>query len=168
MAITYRVLYNQALNTIKSACVNVSNYSALPSSFKSGYSESRSSGLETAYFRINNPVSSISTVTVDNDFNSIMTNYGISSRLDQTTTARGLINFYAALASLVQAKVCICQARNSGKYICYETSHAPTTLPSIPEGNLIYATDTNTICNNIIQIIASNAKGRPITFSISI
>lgn len=166
MAITYRTLYNQALNLIKSSCVNVSNYSSLPSSFKSGYSESRSSGLETAYFRIANPVSSISTTTVDNDFNSIMTNYGISSRLDQSITARGLINFYAALASLVQAKVCICQARNSGKYVCYETRHSFTTLPSIPEGDLIYATDTNTVCNNIIQIIANNAKGRPIYFNI--
>ena len=168
MALTYRQLYDQALSLIKSSCYNVSNYGALPSAFKPGYSESRSSGIESATLYIDNPVSSVSASTVESDFNKIMADFDVMSRLDQDTSPRGMINFYAALSAFIQTKLCICHARGSNRYICYEESNSVTTIPSIPEGFIAYAADASTICTNIMLLIANNAKARPITYSLSI
>lgn len=166
---TYRTLYNQALSSIKSICMNVSNFGALPSHYKPGYTYTQSNARAYLKWSISNPVNQVSTDTVDTDFSNLMNTYGITGILDNTVTPRGILNFYTALAVFCTARVCICSSQlNTNKYIVYDNSTSYSTYTKIPEGDLIYATDINTICGNINSIIGSNIKSKFIKYTTSI
>lgn len=165
---TYQTLYNQALTSIKSVCLNVSNFASLPAQYKSGYSYVQTNARSNLKWTIKNPISQVAAATVEADFKALMQTYGITSILSNTVTPRGLFNFYSALANFCSSRICVCSSQlATGKYIVY-VSKTYSTVTKLPEGSVAYASDVNTICNTINGIIGSNAKSYFVTYTTSV
>lgn len=165
---TYQTLYNQALTSIKSVCVNVSNFASLPAQYKSGYSYIQTNARSNLKWTIKNPIVAVAAATVESDFRSLMQTYGIINILGNTVTPRGLFNFYSALANFCSSRICICSSQlATGKYIVY-VSKTYSAVNKLPEGSVAYASDVNMICKDINSIIGSNAKSYYITYTTSV
>lgn len=173
MAITYQTLYNETLSTIKSSCLNVSNYSALPSAYKAGYYEQKTWTFNhlTYYTKctINNPVPQISASQVENDFKNFMGLFGINPYLSKEVTARGAIGFYGAVANFISRNVCYVQGRNQAKCLCYYRywQGEEIGMETFSEGILIKDEDVNNTCGTVLNIIGNNARRVPMTYSFS-
>lgn len=167
----YQELYDQALSTIKSLCINVSNYSALDAAFKSGYSKRYTTGRATLTETISNPIGQVATSTVDSDFSSWMTTCGITSYLNQTVEvdSRGLFNFYGALASFSTAKIrTIAGNAVTTQQVVYVPGTTPTAITKLPyTSRLMYAVDVSTYFTQINAIIVNNTKSYVVKYTYS-
>lgn len=165
---TYQTLYNQALTSIKSVCLNVSNFASLPAQYKSGYSYVQTNARSNLKWTIKNPISQVSASTVEADFRALMETYGITNILGNTVNPRGLFNFYSALANFCSSRICVCSSQlATGRYIVY-VSKTYSAINKLPEGSVAYASDVNMICKDINSIIGSNAKSYFITYTTSV
>lgn len=162
---TYSDLYNKALSEIKAICENVSNFSNVPSTVKSGYTRTASAtGSDpsngnhtktiTARFRVSNPIPQVSASTVESQFESYINSCGYKNVLKNTTTPRGEILFATAVTEFVTAKICTVQGSNSSKVCVYNQNTSPT-IVSYSSDTDITTTDTNinsSILKNTSQI----------------
>lgn len=165
---TYQELYNTALSTIKSVCLNVSNWGAVASQFKSGYSRVQSNARAHLTISIVNPVSQVSSSTVDSQFSSWMVN-SCGVNLSATVEPRGLFNFYVALASFVTAKVCIVGGQETTtRQIMYNSGINPQGYTRMSGENVAVATDMATCSTTINQIICSNTRAYNVRYNFSI
>lgn len=165
---TYQELYNTALSTIKSVCLNVSNWGAVASQFKPGYSRVESNARAHLTISIVNPVSEVSSSTVDSQFSSWMVN-SCGVNLSATVEPRGLFNFYVALASFVTAKVCIVGGQETTtRQIMYNSGINPQGYTRMSGENVAVATDMATCSTTINQIICSNTRAYNVQYNFSI
>lgn len=181
MAITYQTLYDQTLSQIKSACLNVSNYTLLPSAYKSGYSEITEHPITFVYGNTThtlntqkvtvtpkNPISQIATSVVNTDFKTFMNacGFGTTIPLSSETTARGCVSFYNAVASFVQKNVCYVQGRNKDKCIVYVRNYTSgSTGITANVGALIVSDDITNVNNVLSNIITNTARTVSMTYN---
>lgn len=164
----YQDLYNTALSSIKSACLNVSNWGAVASQFKSGYSRVQTNARAHLTISVANPVSQVSSSTVDSQFNSWMVG-SCGVILSATVEPRGLFNFYVALASFVTAKVQIAGGQETTtRQIVYNSGNNPQGYTKMSGENIAVATDMATCSTTINQIICSNTRAYNVRYNFSI
>lgn len=149
------------------------NYGALPSAYKSGYTETvRSSGSpirKTAQLYIVNPISQIDTSTVDADFKTYMNacGFGTAVSLSSVADARGKLYFFQAVAGFVNKNVCFVQGRGSTKCVVYVRNYTSgSTGTYVSNGTMIVADDIANLNNVLENIISNNARKTSMTYSI--
>lgn len=163
----FQEVYDTALSKIKSVCVNVSNYSRLDSAFKSGYTYSQTEVSVRLNVSIINPISQVSTTTVDNEFRSWMQTCGVTNYLNDEVNASGLMNFYLALSSFCTARVKTAAGQmTSNKQVVYYNNGQPIAIQQIQNGeNIMYATNTEIVASTIGTIISRNTKAYVVNYS---
>lgn len=161
---TYQQLYDIALNSIKSTCLNISNYNAIPAEFKSGYSTKQTTNRAVLTITIVNPIGQVASTTADSEFSAWIAQCGIN--LSAQIDPRGLLNFYVALASFCSAKVRVLGGQQSNtKQMVYIPDGAPVIYTTIPTGDLLVASDISTCTGTINSIISNNTKSYPIQYT---
>ena len=154
----YQDLYDIALASIKSICLNVSNWESVVAQFKSGYSRQQTNARAVLTISIVNPVNQVATSTVDSEFNAWMVS-SCGVVLSATVEPRGLFNFYVALASFVSAKVGVAGGQETTtQQIIYNASGTPQSYTKMAGENVAIATDMATCSTTINQIICSNTR----------
>lgn len=161
---TYQQLYDIALNSIKSTCLNISNYDSIPAEFKSGYSTKQTTKRAVLTITIVNPIGQVAPTTADSEFSAWIAQCGVN--LSAEIDPRGLLNFYVALASFCSAKVRVLGGQQSDtKQMVYIPNGVPTTYTTIPNGDLLVATDMDTCTTTINSIISNNTKSYAIQYT---
>lgn len=165
----YQELYDQALNTIKQLCMNVSNYNRLDAAFKASYSKNYTTGRATLVETISNPIEQVDPSIVETDYTNWMTSCGITTYLDQTVEidSRGLFNFYGALASFSTAKIrTIAGNASTVQQVVYVTGTSPVSITQLPYmSRLMYAIDVSTYFTQINAIIINNTKSYVVKYT---
>lgn len=163
----YQTIFDSFKNSAVNACWNVVNYASIPSYFKTGYSTSQTYKKATFYWRIVNPVVQVSKEDLEKDIDNYFVDV-LGINLNETTTPRGLINFYSAVSSYCSARLrsvgCLF---TSTTYIVADLTQNIEQFTTIPEGILITATDVASITQNIFRIMSSSIRGYAIQYTIS-
>ena len=161
----YQDLYDIALASIKSICLNVSDWESVVAEFKSGYSRQQTNARAVLTISVANPVGQVATSTVDSEFNSWMVS-SCGVVLSATVEPRGLFNFYVALASFVSGKVQIAGGQESTtRQIIYNPDGTPQSYTKMAGENVAIATDMATCSTTINQIICSNTRARNVRYN---
>lgn len=157
---TYRVISNKVLENIKSRCVNIRNYSSIPSELKPNYQwdQRRSRG------RFRWKIDSTTVITQETDenlesnYNQFMTEYGV--KLDEKVTTNGLLHFFTALSIWCASHVIICSSQlKNDRIICFRGGNTDLSTPTpINKNLLIRATDVLTLIQIANEITSNNIK----------
>lgn len=165
--LTYRTVSDVALNYLKSICLNITNYGAVPVQFKAWYSWTQTNARAKYYWSIGDRgVSICSASQLEQSYNSWMTSKGVV--LDAQVTSNGLFNYFVALALWTSTHIVIVQSQlNSSRIICYLRTGNPPSNPIINEGDLAYAEDMESMIKTVCSLIHNNMKDYFIRYNTS-
>lgn len=184
--VTYKQLRDILVDNVKRVCLNVSNYSSIPASLKSGAVLNSSTytgtgGEESKYWKkmyvkwtISNPISNVAGSVVETDFDSLLSTYGIQDYINDNITPRGVFEFFCVASIFCSARVKVAatnlasSSSTSNKYIIYDRSTAYATVAQYSQGDVAIATDINTLTTELIKIISTSAKGYQVKYTESL
>lgn len=175
--ITYQELADTVRNFVTSNCTNVSNYSSLPSCFKSGYSDSSRIGGNdfqnvTVTYTITKSVPSISSSIVTSEFNGFLNQCGMNMKLSQNLSSNNFFVAFNNFVSFVATKVAVAISQfSSQSYLIYiqNSGYRDLITPSTELDNrLATATDVPLMLNAIIDTARQNFRCFACQYSVSI
>lgn len=170
--ITYKQIIDKVKNYIINNCSNVNNYNSLPNYLKSGYDYTRkmkSAGIIISIrVRNQNPVTSVSSSTVENDLNNFLSSCGLdNSQFNYPVDPQNLLNLIYDLQLFCSTKTVFAMIYSMETYlppiITRAGNNGEKTITST--GSVIPDTKytvyyNNTIDNTKIKKLAPKQEGQ--------
>lgn len=156
--LTYRQLYDSTLSKIKSMCYNIDSNN-LPSQLKSGYSAVIAQrGDARVWFNIQNPVSTVSSSTVQSDLQSFLTSRGVWTKLDQIVTPRGLLNFFSNVAVFCRSRISVVSSQlvSTGYPVYLSTASQPSVTSLTMDEEIVNNIEINDMLNLLNNLLQTN------------
>ena len=177
--ITYNEIVETVKNYIKTNCMNIANFGAIPAAFKAGYTLSgniSSSGdryTSKYVVTITRAVTQVASSVVDTDMNNFLARINVANKLNNNVPASEFINFINDIVSFCSTKLCFATSQyNGNRYLIYytaNTSYSSIVSINTNESNkIVQANDVNSILNMLLNVIKQNIRNIPCTYNIAL
>lgn len=175
--ITYQTIINAVKNYLKNNCMNIASYGSIPSTMKSGYSESSRIGGNDAHYTTKtitctSGVTQVSSSTVDTDMNNLLNRTGMNMVLSQPIKNE---EFFRLLNNIISFCASNCMFASghfdqNSKYLIYKSNNQfnlTETIVNISDVNLIEPIDVTSVIDALKTALSQRIKCFACTYSIS-
>lgn len=169
--IVYNDLLDKTLDMIKSRCSNIDAFASnVPLQYKNGSSWTISSATVSHYVqdrryenhtlsttgKVNDSLLvTVSSDTVKTQLQNFLTSRGVATKLNEIVSFKGIMNYYANIASFLSAKLMfVTNSFNSGTFVFYNATN--TTFPDVNKSGDVKdytQTEINTTITDIMNAI---------------
>lgn len=178
-SITYNTIITNIKNTIKSNCVNISNFAGIPAAFKSGYSNkitiSGGNTAATCYCTVTsngNYVTQATTSDVDTDMTNFCNTIGLTPYLSQNVKDTEFVKFMNDIIAFCAAKLAFATSvYNTNRYLIYNKNQTTYgTTYTINEGSAdkqVVTTDVTSAINKLMTDINKVIREIPVSYALN-
>lgn len=158
--IVYQDLVNAVLNLIETKCQNVGNIDSIGASLKPNnvftksitrerivwYPSKQNYTATAKYTNSNSPLTIVTKSTIENEFNSFLTAYGIARKANTVMTMKGILHFMACASAFIKTKIVILtNDYDENKAVIYVSTNS--NFPAVTQATTTTSEDTLTAAN---------------------
>lgn len=174
--ITYNTIINEVKNWIKTNCINIYNYNALPACFKPGYNTKTDLGgvnseyPASLYCKILKSVPRATAADVDTDFNNFISSIALTN-LNTSCSANNYLTFMNDIVIFLSDHLIFTTSQfSTNKYLIYRKNSSYAKRYILEEEaalRLITAEDIVSILDTVVNITKLNIRSLACTYSFS-